>query len=92
MDLRGIRLLDWWIIALALIAIIVFIAPQQLGITVYKLSLVSLSAVAGYRLDRSIFPYARPDNKELSEQARSAAGHRRAIIVAAAMIAVSLGA
>jgi hypothetical protein len=37
------------------------LAPHQLPVSLYKLSLVSLAAVVGYWLDRSIFPYARPD-------------------------------
>lgn len=142
-----------WLIAAVLLAILVYlIAPQQLPVSLYKLSLVALAAVAGYWIDRSTFPYARPhemmlcgdpmavavasykaycqqaggvtfDNKKLptfdqlgEEQQKcwqkaalaawkqwvvtgsndsfnfSAAMLRRAIIVASAMIAVSLGA
>lgn len=55
------RLLGWLIAAVILLAVIALISPQQLSITVYKLSLVSLAAVLGYHLDRSLFPYASPD-------------------------------
>lgn len=37
------------------------ISPQQLPVVLYKVSLVLLAGVAGYWLDRWIFPYARPD-------------------------------
>jgi len=106
-----------WLIAAVLLAILVYlIAPQQLPVSLYKLSLVALAAVAGYWIDRSLFPYARPDvfmqvesfqevgqldddtaTLEVRTDANlmrlmGAAMLRRAIIVAAAMIAVSLGA
>jgi hypothetical protein len=105
-----------WLIAAVLLAILVYlIAPQQLPVSIYKLSLVALAAVAGYWIDRSLFPYARPD-AWLPEERRSVVQQadgsvretrfytgdmpllfslcmlRRAIIVAAAMVAVSLGA
>ena len=37
------------------------LSPQQLPTSVYKLNLIALAAVAGYWIDRSIFPYARPN-------------------------------
>ena len=36
-------------------------SPQQLPVILYKLSLVLSAGVAGYWLDRWVFPYARPD-------------------------------
>jgi hypothetical protein len=30
-------------------------------VSVYKLSLITMAAVVGYWIDRSAFPYARPD-------------------------------
>lgn len=55
------RLLTWWLIAIALLAVIWKVAPQQLPVVAYKLSLLSLAGVAGYWMDRHLFPYARPD-------------------------------
>ena len=52
---------DWLIAALVLAILVWCIAPQQLPVSLYKLSLVALAAVAGYWIDRSLFPYARPD-------------------------------
>jgi len=51
----------WLLITLALLFCVWLVAPQQLPVSLYKLSLVSLAAVVGYWLDRSLFPYARPD-------------------------------
>ena len=56
------RLFDW-IIATAMLAVMIWILfPQQLGVSLYKLTLVSMAGVLGYWLDRSLSPYARPDS------------------------------
>lgn len=47
--------------AILLFLVIAYIAPQQLPVTIYKLSLITIAAVIGYWIDRDIFPYARPD-------------------------------
>lgn len=123
-----LRMADWVVAALLLSALVWLMAPQQLPVTVYKLSLVALAAVCGWWVDRSLFPYARPEryleplpeigDKPMGETAFGdlagalyfsegavaglsaqdaallgrAAMLRRAIIVAAAMLAVGLGA
>lgn len=54
--------LFWWLVAtIVLLAVIGLIYPQQLPVSLYKLSLITMSGVIGYWLDRSLFPYARPD-------------------------------
>jgi Putative 2/3 transmembrane domain holin len=55
-----LRMFDWLIAAVLLALLVYLIAPQQLPVSLYKLSLVALAAVAGYWIDRSAFPYARP--------------------------------
>lgn len=55
------RLFGWLIATLLLLAVIALLAPQQLPVSLYKLSLVTMAGVVGYWLDRSLFPYARPD-------------------------------
>ncbi|HIG8799244.1 TPA: putative holin [Raoultella terrigena] len=57
---RHQRLRNWIILAVALLATIAIISPEQLGVTLYKLSLVSIAAILGYHLDRALFPYASP--------------------------------
>lgn len=110
------RLSSWLFVSLALLFVVALLYPQQLGVSLYKLSLVSMAGVVGYWLDRSMFPYARPDgylahtqeNRYNQHQGdhedadyRVNAGYhivfaaamlRRAIIVAAAMLAIGLGA
>lgn len=95
------------------------IAPQQLPVTLYKLSLITIAAVIGYWIDREMFPYARPDSfidsgpdgsrePDLDETDHAlllidpgaqnlarlfaAAQLRRALVVAACVVAVALGA
>ena len=54
--------LFWWLVAtVVLLAVIGLIYPQQLPVSLYKLSLITMAGVIGYWLDRSLFPYARPD-------------------------------
>ena len=99
---QRLRMLDWLLVAAALTLLIAVIAPHQLPVTAYKLSLVSLAAVAGYRLDRSLFPYARPDSfgnwrdalmvNSVQASVFCASMQRRAIIMAACIVGVSLGA
>lgn len=87
--------LSGWIVATALLAALIgLLAPQQLPVSAYKLSLVSMAGVVGYWLDRSLFPYARPDRLVHHEFALLFALSmiRRAIIVGCAMLAIGLGA
>ena len=115
-------MVDWLLLAIVLALAVYLLAPQQLPVSLYKLSLVALAAVAGYWLDRSLFPYARPDvflalapfeDADYDDAGNPhIANHisleckpddvllrlmgvcmlRRAIIVAAAMLAMGLGA
>ncbi|AWK13555.1 putative holin [Candidatus Fukatsuia symbiotica] len=101
------RLSGWIITSILLLAIISLISPQQLPVVIYKLSLITLAAVLGYWLDRSLFPKARPDQYLCDEgdvtaknrypvsrgdqRVFSAIMIRRALIVAAVCIAVAIG-
>ncbi|BCZ41309.1 TPA: putative holin [Serratia marcescens] len=59
-NLRHQRLRNWIILAVVLLLAIAIVSPMQLGVTLYKLSLVSIAAILGYHLDRALFPYASP--------------------------------
>lgn len=100
----------WAWVTLLLLAAIAVTAPQQLPVSLYKLSLITSAAWVGYWIDRSLFPYARPDAfltqpwsvsgpfipvkvlERTNEMAFAAAQLRRALVIAAAMIGVALGA
>lgn len=124
--LARLRMADCAVAALLLSLLVWAMAPQQIPVSVYKLSLVALAALAGFWIDRSLFPYARPDRyleplpelepkgpetaftdwtgavsfaepvHGLTAQDAALLGRaamlRRAIIVAATMLAVGLGA
>ncbi len=86
------RLSGWIIITLVLLACVWVVAPHQLPVSLYKLSLVTLASVVGYWIDRSLFPYARPDKVPGVDGLPGMAMIRRAIIVGCAMLAMGLGA
>jgi hypothetical protein len=86
------------VFAALLFALVWVLSPQQAPIIAYKLALIHLAAFAAYWIDRWVFPYARPDAtiREWGDYLPSAIVYasallRRAIIVAAAMLAVGLG-
>lgn len=98
---RAPRMFGWLVLAVLLSVLTYTLAPQQLPLSVYKLSLVATAAVAGYWIDRALFPYARPDMLlDITEGAdhmtlvvlMASAMLRRAFIVGSAMLAVGLGA
>jgi len=88
------RMIVATVLSVALSIAISQLAPHQALVTLYKFSLVTGAGVAGYYLDRELFPYARPDILLVGgrESAFAAAQIRRAIIVGAMMLAVGMGA
>ena len=85
------RLRAWPWLAAALVACtaVAVIAPWQLGVLAWGLAKLSCAAYLGYWIDRTIFPYSRP-HEACSPQAGASAQQRRAIVLAAAMIALAL--
>jgi hypothetical protein len=59
--LRAPRTSTWLLLAALLLAAIAAIAPAQLPVVLYKAALLVLAAILAYWLDRTFFPYARPD-------------------------------
>lgn len=57
---KNLRLSGWLFTAIALMVVIALVSPQQIPVVIYKLSLISLAAVLGYWLDRSLFPDSSP--------------------------------
>lgn len=81
------------LVAALLLLVIAITAPQQLGVVVYKLSLVCLLATVGYRIDRELYPYARPHDHWYDGHHAVGVGLmvRRAVIVAACIVGGGLG-
>lgn len=55
------RLFCWILFSALLFAGLYFTSPQQAAVAYYKFALVISAAIAGYWIDRALFPYARPD-------------------------------
>lgn len=49
------RMWDWWLYVAVLIAVVSYIAPQQLSVVAYKACLLALAVVIAYLADRSLF-------------------------------------
>lgn len=84
-----LRAWPWLALALIITALVGVIAPHQLGVLAWSLSKLAFGAYLGYWIDRSIFHYARPG--DLTEFEQHMAGLRRAVIIAAAILALGLG-
>ncbi|MDO2157357.1 putative holin, partial [Escherichia coli] len=54
------RLRGWLVASVTLFVVIGWTSSAQIPVVIYKLSQVSLSAVLGYWIDRSLFHWARP--------------------------------
>ncbi len=100
------RLAFWLLVSVVLLAGIALISPQQLPVVLYKIALVTIAAVLGYWLDRTLFPYARPHKfieatfdvplseiecHRLNWQQAAFATLRRALIVLACVLGLTLG-
>lgn len=96
------RMLSWALLTVVLIIAALFFHGAYpgtlLAVTLYKAHLMALGGWGGYWLDRALFPYARPDAflrgmaTDRTALVFNAAQTRRAIIVAACLICVGLGA
>lgn len=86
---RAPRMTDWTLITFALLMCLAIIAPSKLPIVLYKAGLVTLGGVLGYWIDRALFPYARPNQVQRAE--RAMAGIRRALVVLACILGLTLG-
>ena len=88
------RLFFFGLVALGLQIALLLISPAQVPVVLYKLALVMLAAILGMFFDVAVFPFATPDSY------LDAKGYlwpfvmaclRRAAVVAAFVVAVSVG-
>lgn len=86
----GNRLRVWQLLLLCVIAlaVVVWMVPAKLGLTLYGFGKMAGGVYVGYWFDRLLFPYARPHT--LEGIAQGAACKRRAIIVCACVVAAVL--
>lgn len=85
------RLYGWALASFVLLAVTSAISPAQAPVVLYKICLVTLGAVLGYWLDRALYPYARPHELLDTEWIMSLACLRRALIVLACVLGLTLG-
>ena len=83
------RMSTWIWISIPLLIAVVLLSPQKALLVAYKINLITIAAFLAYRIDRAAFPYARPD--QVSEALMPSAMLRRAIIMAACVLAMALG-
>lgn len=83
------RLVGWSLFTALLFLLLAIIAPQQLPVVIYKLSLVTLGVVLSYWLSRALFPDIRLKN--LSGWQLIAAASVRSIITLACVLGITLG-
>ncbi|MCL7931733.1 putative holin [Halomonas llamarensis] len=94
--LDKLRIGPWLILAIITTIGVGFLYPHQLGVLLWSLTKLCWGAYLGYWIDRSIFPYARPDrfspdNDPSGRSLWELLMLRRAIIIAAAVLALGLG-
>lgn len=83
------RMVAWVYISIPLLLVVAILSPQKIGLFLYKANLVTFAAFLGYWIDRTAYPYARPD--EVDNVMMPSAMIRRAIIMAACVLAMALG-
>ena len=75
------RMSTWVWISIPLLLVVAILSPQKIGLVVYKINLITIAAALAYWIDRTAFPYARPD--QVAEALMPSAMIRRSIIMAA---------
>ena len=90
------RLFFFGLVALGLQIALLLISPAQVPVVLYKLALVMLAAILGMFFDVAVFPFATPDSYLDDDWKRAPwpfvmACLRRAAVVAAFVVAVSVG-
>ncbi|WP_144981132.1 putative holin [Halomonas sp. C22] len=94
--LDKLRIGPWLILAIITTVVVGALYPHQLGVLLWSLTKLCWGAYLGYWIDRSIFPYARPDgfNPDRAPKERTLwelLMLRRALIIAGAILALGLG-
>jgi hypothetical protein len=82
-----LRSTPWLLVAVPFLLVVLLMAPFQLPVLAWALAKQALAVTAGYWADRTIFPYARPHEHPDNPWYQL----RRAILIAATMLALGLG-
>lgn len=96
--LDKLRASPWLLIALVALALVTWRNPDLPLLLAWATAKLALGAFLGYWVDRSIFHYSRPGSVPIGDAGPNtalliaASMLRRALIMAAAMIALAMGA
>lgn len=85
------RMTVWTIITLCLLIGLAAVRPEQLQVVLYKSGLVTLGAVLGYWIDRSLFLVESRPHECIGGIHIVGAWVRRAVIVLACVLGLTLG-
>lgn len=85
------RMTVFAVISLMLLTAIWFVRPEQLQVVLYKASLVTLGAVLGYYIDRAVFLAEARPHECIGGIHIVGAWLRRALIVLACILGLTLG-
>jgi hypothetical protein len=82
----GARMRGIWLVLAATTALLVWQYPEQAGVLLSKLNRVALGAALGVALDRAVFGYARPNERDTEDSWM----YRRAALMVGGMLAAAL--
>lgn len=88
------RLSDWTLLALVLLALLAWTAPQNLGVVAYKALLVAIAVVGAYWADRGLYkrmPRLRLDDGLPYNALGAARIVARALIFLGCVLGLTLG-
>src|SRR5690349_16693959 len=94
LDIKALpRMWDWALYAIGLLLVVWLVAPAQLSVVVYKVTLLALATVLAYVIDRSLFKRARDriDNKMPRDVFSAARLLSRALVFLAVVLGITLG-
>jgi hypothetical protein len=82
----GARMRGIWMVLAASTAALIWIYPEQAGVLASKVNRIALGAALGVALDRAVFGYARPNERDTED----AWMYRRAALMIGGMLAAAL--
>lgn len=86
------RLLGWNVLTIIAVAAVLIIAPQQIGVLIYKVLQVTLGVALAYGADRALFLNADDINRDMTRDSVSAARIlARAVVAFAVIIGLTVG-
>lgn len=82
---------QWWLASAAGVGVLAWVAPHQLSVLAWIVTQLAVGAMAGYWIDRALFPHARPGDVDGDAVEARHARYRRAGLIAAGAIGATVG-